>query len=146
MRLWVRIEDFPSVAFLISKKTPSNTQLVGFHHSLPMGYIDSDPYFCVAKETVADLANAAISQREQAGEQPLDLAAESRAADDAVAPKTQADASWENLPAEQRAAAKSNVGVYLDDFTSVVQGGPRERRQMLRHLFHQIDRVLRPNK
>ena len=28
-----------------SKKTPSNTHMVGFHLSLPMGYIDSAPYF-----------------------------------------------------------------------------------------------------
>ena len=45
MSLWVRIEDFPSVTFLILKKTPRDTQLVGFHLSLSMGYIDSDPYF-----------------------------------------------------------------------------------------------------
>ena len=36
MRLWVRMEDVPSVAFLIPRK-PSYTQLVGFHISLPMG-------------------------------------------------------------------------------------------------------------
>ena len=63
MRLWVRMEDVPSSAFLIPKKTPSNTQLVGFHISVPMGYIDSAPYFCMAMDTVADLANEAISQR-----------------------------------------------------------------------------------
>ena len=45
MWLWVRIVDVPSVAFLIPKKTPSNTHMVGFHLSLPMGYIDSAPYF-----------------------------------------------------------------------------------------------------
>ena len=94
----------------------------------------------MATGTVANLANEAISQRDQAEEHQLELAAKARVANDAVAPKTQSDASWENLPAEQRAAAKSNVDIYLDDFISVVQGGLRERRQMLRHLFHKIDR------
>ena len=61
----MRMEDVPSFAFLIPKKTPSDTQLVGFHLSLPMGYVDSAPYFCMATETVANLANEAISQREQ---------------------------------------------------------------------------------
>ena len=145
MRLWVRIEDVLSVAFLIPKKTPSYTQLVGFYLSLPMGYINSAPYFCMVTETVDDLANADISQREQAGKNPLDLAAESRAAHDAGAPEVQGDPSWEHLPSEQRATANANVDVYLDDFISVVQRGPKERRQMLRHLFHQINRVLRPN-
>ena len=37
IRLWVKMEDFPSVAFLVPKKNTSNTQLVGFHLSLPMG-------------------------------------------------------------------------------------------------------------
>ena len=43
MRLWVRMEDAPSVAFLIPKKNPGNPQLVGFHLSLPMGHVDSVP-------------------------------------------------------------------------------------------------------
>ena len=45
MRLWVRMEDVPSVAFLVPKKKSSNIQLVGSHLSLPMGYVDSAPYF-----------------------------------------------------------------------------------------------------
>ena len=71
MILWVSIEDVLSVAFLISKNTPSDTQLVVFHLYLFMGYIYSAPYFCMAMETEANLANEAISQREQAGEHPL---------------------------------------------------------------------------
>ena len=67
MRLWVRMKDVPSVAFLIPKKSPSDTQLVGFHLSLPIGYINSDPYFCMTTEMVDDLTNQAISQRKQAG-------------------------------------------------------------------------------
>ena len=67
------MEDVSYVAFLIPKKTPRKTQLVGFHLYLPTGYIDNEPYFCMATEMVADLANKAISQREQAGEHPLDL-------------------------------------------------------------------------
>ena len=43
----------------------------------------------MAKDTVADLANEAISQSYQAGNHPLGLAAEARAADDAGAPEAQ---------------------------------------------------------
>ena len=131
MSLWVRMEDVPSVDFLIPKNTPSNTQLMRFHLFLPIGYIDSAPYFGMATETVADLANEAISQKEQAGEHPLEMEDESRAADDAGALEAQADAIWGHLPAEQRSAAKANVNVYLDEFISVVQVGPRERRKIL---------------
>ena len=63
MSFGVSVEDVLSVAFLAPKNTPSNTQLVVFHISLPMGYINSSPYFCMATETVVDLANEAIYQR-----------------------------------------------------------------------------------
>ena len=46
MRLWVLMEDASSVAFLFPKKNPTDPQLVIFHLSLPMGYIDSSVYFC----------------------------------------------------------------------------------------------------
>ena len=82
MRLWVSMEDVPSVAFLVPNKNISDTQLVGFHLSLPMGYVDNAPYFFMATETVSDLANDGISQRDQAREQPLEMADEARAADD----------------------------------------------------------------
>ena len=145
MRLWVRVGDVLSVTSLITNKTPSDTQLVGLHLSLPMVYINSAPYFCMEMETMANLANKAISQKYHAGKHPFELASESIAADDDGAPEAQVDANWENFPAKQHAAAKANVDVYLDNLTSVVQGVPRERRQILRHLFHQIDWVFRPN-
>ena len=46
---------------------------------------------------------------------------------------------------EQWAAATENVDVYLDDFISVVQGGPRESCQILQHLFQQTERVFHLN-
>ena len=47
----------PYVALLIPNKKTSNQQLVGFHLSLPMVYVDSSPYFCMATKTVANLDN-----------------------------------------------------------------------------------------
>ena len=98
------------------------------------------------KETVADLTNKAISQRDQADKHSLELADDARATNNAGAPEAQVDASREYLPAEQRAPAKSYFDVYLDDFISVFQGGTRDMCEMLRHLFHQIDPVFLPNK
>ena len=65
------------------------------------------------------------------------MAANAIAADESGALEDQADASWEHFPTYQRSAATENVNIYLDDFISVVQGGPRDRRQVLWHLFHQ---------
>ena len=52
---------------------------------------------------------------------------------------------WERNSPQQRSATVAKVDVYLDDFVSVVQGGPTERRKMSRHIFPSIDRVFRPN-
>ena len=67
--------------------------MVGFHLYFPIGYINSASYFCMATETVADLANKAISQWDQADEHPLILEDNIRASDDAGAHKDQADSS-----------------------------------------------------
>ena len=64
------------------------------------------------------------------------MAGNYRATDDSGTSEAQADTIWEHLPAEQRYAARANIDVYLDDFISVVQGGPRERCQIIWHLFH----------
>ena len=39
MRIWVRLEDIPSVAFLVPKATPDEEQIVRFHLSITMGYV-----------------------------------------------------------------------------------------------------------
>ena len=98
MRFWVRMEDVLSIAFLILNKNPSKQQLVGFHLSFPMGYVDSAPYFCMATETLSDLSNKSITHQDVASAHPLEQAVEARAADDMVAPESQADASWVKLP------------------------------------------------
>ena len=92
-----------------------------------MGYVANAPYFCMAMDMVSDLANEYISQGEQAREHLLEMTGNFIAADDSGTPEAQADTIWEHLPAEQRYAARANVDVYLEDFVSVFQGGPRER-------------------
>ena len=39
MRIWVSLEDILSVSLLVPKATPEEDQLVGFHLSIPMGYV-----------------------------------------------------------------------------------------------------------
>ena len=45
MHIWVYLKDIPSVAFLVPKATPDEEQLVGFHLSIPMGYVESATFF-----------------------------------------------------------------------------------------------------
>ena len=91
----MKMEDVPSIAFLAPKKTPSNQQLVGFHLSLSMGYINSAPYLCMVIEKVANLSNETIAQRNVAGKHLLEEAADAKAADDIGASQAQDCAIWE---------------------------------------------------
>ena len=53
MRIWVQLEDIPLVAFLVPKATAEEEdQLVGFHLSIPMGYVESAAFFCTTTKTV----------------------------------------------------------------------------------------------
>ena len=96
-------------------------------------------------ETADDLATKAIAHRDVSSAHPLEQSDNARVADNAGAPEAQANASWEQLPAEQLSADTANVNVYLDNFVSVVQGGPKERHKLLWHLFHKIDRLFCSN-
>ena len=119
------MEEITSFAFLIPKKTPSDLKLVGFHFYLPMGYVYSAPYFCMATKMVTDLANKSIYQSNDSGKHPLEEAANTRALGGAGKTEAQDYSSWGKLLAKQRSSAMANVDVYLDDFISVFQGGPK---------------------
>ena len=56
-----------------------------------------------------------------------------------------ADKYWEALSPHARATALAHVEVCLDDFIGITQGGAKERRQMTRYLFRNIDELFRPN-
>ena len=93
MSLWVSMEDVLSITFLIPKEKPRDLQLVGFHLSLPMEYVDNAPYFCMSTEMVANFAKKAIAQQDVASAHLLEQAAEARAADNSGAPEAKDDAS-----------------------------------------------------
>ena len=125
MRIWVRLEDTPSVGFPIPRKIPTDKNLVGFHVSLLMGYVDSALFLCLATKTITDMANAAMANRHRAPPHPLKELAGSPAPDDW--PPTMADnKQWTLTSPEQRGHALAQVDVYLDDFISTCQGGPQK--------------------
>ena len=42
------------MALLVPKSTPEEDQLVGFHLSIPIGYVESAAFLCATTETVKD--------------------------------------------------------------------------------------------
>ena len=63
MRILVHLKDTPSVELLLPKNGTEDEQLVGFHLYLPMGYVDSAPYFCMSMEKIIDITNSAMDGR-----------------------------------------------------------------------------------
>ena len=53
MRVWIRPEDLPRVAFVVPTHPLDDDTLIGFHLSLLMLYVDISTYFFSAGETVA---------------------------------------------------------------------------------------------
>ena len=148
MRIWVRLEDIPSVAFLVPKATLEEDQLVGLHLSILMGYVESAAFFCATTKTVKDRALDTLSMRHTAPPHNLEDLAETKPPEttaEEVAETLVANKYWEALSPHAQATALAHVEVYLDDFIGITQGGAKERRQMTRHLFRNIDELFRPN-
>ena len=113
-----------------------------------MAYVELAPLFCAAIEIGKDIVNNIMNPRLTATDQPLEKVVETKPSGNnrkSDQNKFQADKHWSNIPARARQAALSHVEVYLDDFISVIQGVPEERKQMTRHLFSSIDYLFRPN-
>ena len=131
MRIWVRLEDIPSVAFLVPKATPHEEQLVGFHLLIPMGYVESAAFFCVATKTVKDRALDTLSRRHTAPPHHLEHLADKKPPETTakeVAAILSADKDWKALYPHTRATSLAHVEVYLDGFIGITQGGATERR------------------
>ena len=74
----MRLEDIPSVAFLVPKATAEEDQLVGFHLSIPMGYVESAAFFCATTETAKDRALDTLSMRHTAPPHHLENLADTK--------------------------------------------------------------------
>ena len=148
MRIWVFLEDIISLVFLVPKATPEEEQLVGFHLSIPMGYVESVAFFYATAETVKEGALVTLSMRHNAPPHHLEDLADTKppqtSSEDSEA-TLEDNSNWEALSPHARATALSHVKVHLDDFIGIVQRGPTERRQMTRHLFCAINYLFRLN-
>ena len=60
-RVWIRIRDIPKLGVLLPR-SDGGPELVAFPLALPMGWVESPPYFTTLTETACDLANQAMRQ------------------------------------------------------------------------------------
>ena len=148
MHIWVRLEDILSVAFLVPKSTPEEDQLIGFHLLIPMGCVESAAFFCATTNTVKERALDTLSTRHTARSHHLKDLAETKppqSTKDEAAATLKANSNREAMSPHAQATSLAHAKLYLNDFIDITQGGPTKRQQMIRHLFHAIDEIFRPN-
>ena len=112
---------------------------------LPMGWKNSPPLLCTAKETVADLTNKSLRSHQPSRPHKLDNQAES------VAPppgpplaKKHTQLTCDPYLRRTNAQLLAYVDVFVDDFPGLVQGPRRRRCHVRRTLFYALDKVFWP--
>ena len=140
-RIGLRPEDAPKLG-LIFPSGKEEEPMVAIPLTLPMGWKNSPPLFCTATETVADLANEALSTHQPSKQHLQENRAE--AIEPPPAPLlTQEHAKLTRDPYLWRPNAKllAYVDVFVDDFLGLAQGPRHRRRHVRRTLFHALDKV-----
>ena len=125
--------------------SPGQPPLVAFPLALPMGWLESPPYFTTLTETACDLANNQLRARD---ERPRLTAhrLEAVAATPPPDPVAVQDKGRETQTMQPRMTGHPPVAaidVYVDDFILMVQTRSH-RDKVLRRTLHAIDDVFRP--
>ena len=140
-RVWLSVADIPALAVAMPPG-PDGERLVAFPLVLPMGWVQSPPYFCSVTETIADMANDTLTCGSPvAASHPLEELAASAAPEFDVPPcGTPMHCGWH----PNRQPMLSYVDVYVDDFLGLSQGSPERRAYVRRALLEALDQVIRP--
>ena len=116
IRIWVHFKDIPSVAFLVPKATPEEDELVGFHLSTPMGYMESAAFFCATTRTVKDRTLDTLYTRHNTPPHHIEYLAYTKPTQNKIEDSEatlEADSNLESLSLHARAIALAHVEVYL---------------------------------
>ena len=147
-RVGLSVSSIPALGVVIPS-LPGEEPLIAFPMALPMGWIESPPYFCAVTETITDITNDRLASGNlaQATHRFDDLA---DSPPDDLPPPPGNNSSAPSLPPPvirsrgplQRPLAY--VDGFVDDWIQAVQGPPEYRRAVRRTLFEVLDAVIRP--
>jgi hypothetical protein len=149
-RLWLAARSIPSLG-VVFPTYDDKEPLVAFPLTLPMGWVESPPYFCTATGTVADLANAVPTQR-NLPLHPLEHLVDTPPPPIEL-PNTSSNHLIGHWPLPEPVTHSSLApfwapvlfhDIYVDDYMSLAQGTPRRRTQHWRTLLHSLDEIFRP--
>lgn len=146
-RIGLQPRDVPRLGVILPR-TDTRDPLVAFPLALPMGWVESPPYFTSVTETACDLLNSALQRWAPSPPHRLETVA--------ATPPMAAPPSTTMTHQKEDALRLAGIGstvprpsplayadVYVDDFILTAQT-KRHRRRVLRTALHSIDQLLRP--
>ena len=143
-RIGIQPRDIPRLAVILPSTTAE--PLVALPLALPMGWVESPPYFTAVTETACDLLNHALRR----GDHPPPHRLEATAATQPEAAATRSSPLGDFAtgcayggPPERRKSPLAYGDVYVDDFILAAQT-TRHRQRVMRLALHAIDAVFRP--
>lgn len=143
-RVWVRVEDIPILGVVLPCSIPGHEPLIAFPLALPMGWVESPPYFSALTETACNLANQLLRTGDRRLWEPhrLEVVASKAPADYATARPTATTRATIGATSHPRKPV-AEVDVYVDDFLLLAQTHRQPRQRVLRAALHSIDSVFR---
>ena len=142
-RVWIQLEDIPKLGVALPA-APGSTPLVPFPLALPMGWVESPPFFTTLTETVCNLSNAKLADT-TFREDPHRL--EQTAQTNPIASPERKTPTKRRPPrASPGVPTKpvAGVDIYVDDFLLLLSQTNHQQQHVLRSALHSIDEVFRP--
>jgi hypothetical protein len=124
-RLWIQVRDVARLG-VVFPTAPDCTPLVAFPLALPMGWIESPPYFTALTETACDRANEMSRSQDphlQAVHR-LEVVSATSPVDQEVA----STSAWRPTIQGAKRLRVGQVDVYVDDFLLMAQTEHRKRK------------------
>ncbi|KAI2494663.1 adenylate kinase [Fragilaria crotonensis] len=147
-RVWVQLRDILKLGVALPS-AHGQAPLIAFPLALPMGWVESPPYFTALTETACDMANALLATQDVQLRHPhrLEVMASTPPASGGGT-LTRVATSRAPTPAgldvsRSRPPPVGAVDVYVDDFLLLAQT-KRQQTRVMRAALHAIDGVFRP--
>ena len=142
-RVWVNHSDIPKLGVALPVSA-SGERWVAFPLALPMGWVESPPYFTSLTEAACDLAYQQLRNDASlpAAHRLETVAATAPSALDAL-PPARPPFAFRLTPETVQTPTTAYTDVYVDDFLLLAQT-QHKQRQVLRAALHSIDAVFRP--
>lgn len=151
-RVWLRVDDIPHLGVALPT-APGTTPVIAFPLALPMGWVESPPYFTSFTETACDLANQALHRATATPAQQLHLRTQHRLEllantdpPEGIVPSSATNVAplrSANLGGHGRVPPLAAVDVYVNDFLLMAQTA-KQREKVMRATLSSIDAIFRP--